>query len=182
MSTELTALPSSFAAGTTITYRKSFSDYPAGSGWTLTLYLRGASAADIEAEADGDDFVVTIEPTDTGKGFAAGLYRWSERVSTEAGEVHEVGAGRVNILPDLGQAGAGTNQEWLERAVAALRAHIEGRIAAGMESYQIGGRVVSKIPLLEARKLLAKLETDLVRLQYPGTVGQNILLRFGPLE
>ena len=60
MAQELSALPESFAAGTTVNYRKRFSDYPASAGWTLKLHLAGASVMAKTAAADGDDFVVTI--------------------------------------------------------------------------------------------------------------------------
>ena len=60
MAQELSALPESFAAGTTVKYRKRFSDYPARAGWTLKLHLASASVLAKTAAADGDDFVVTI--------------------------------------------------------------------------------------------------------------------------
>ena len=37
MAQELSALPESFAAGTTVKYRKRFNDYPASAGWTRRL-------------------------------------------------------------------------------------------------------------------------------------------------
>jgi hypothetical protein len=180
MTQELTALPTSFAAGTTIVYRKSFSDYPASDGWTLTLYLAGASVAEAEAEVDGDDFVVTIAATDTGGDFSPGLYQWAERVS-KSGEMVQVASGVVDILPDLTQAREASEQHWIERTIVALRAHVEGRAEAGMESYQIAGRAVSKIPLREAIRLLTELEARLERMKNPGAISRTVYVEFPPL-
>ena len=178
MTQELTSLPESFAAGTTVRYRKRFSDYPAGDGWTLRLHLAGASVLAKTAAADGDDFVVTLAAEDTGGAFAAGLYKWVERVSNAAGEVYEVAAGIVTILPNLAEATEGSEQEWLERAIAALKSHIEGRLPTAMESYQIAGRAVSKMPVKEAVDLLTSLESRLARLKNPNFVTRPVLVSF----
>jgi len=180
MAQELSAIPESFAAGTTVKYRKRFSDYPASAGWTLKLHLAGASVLAKTAAADGDDFVVTIAADDTASAFAPGLYKWVERVSKD-GEVYEVASGTVTVLPNLAEATEGSEQEWVERAIAALKAHIEGRLPAGMESYQIAGRAVSKMPVKEAVSLLATFESRLARLKNPDFVTRPVLVSFtGP--
>lgn len=181
MASELSALPESFAAGTTVRYRKRFSDYPAGGGWALKLHLAGASVLSKTAVPDGDDFVLTLAAADTDAEVAPGLYKWVERVSNPDGEVYEVASGVVTILPNLATAWAGKEQEWLERAIAALKAHIEGRLPAGMESYQIAGRVVSKMPVKEAVDLLTSLEARLARRGNPDLVARPVLVSFtGP--
>jgi hypothetical protein len=181
MAQELSTLPESFAAGTTVRYRKSLSDYPASAGWTLRLHLAGASVLAKAAVADGDEFVVTIAAADTGPAFGAGLYKWVERVSNAGGEVYEVASGIVTVLSNLAEATEGSEQEWLERAVAALKAHIEGRLPAGMESYQVAGRVVSKMPTKEAVDLLTSFESRLARLANPDFVTRSVLVSFtGP--
>ena len=177
MAQELSALPESFAAGTTVKYRRRLSDHPAGAGWTLKLHLAGASVLTKTAVAEGDDFLATIETNDTDGDFAAGLYKWVERVSKD-GEVYEVAAGTVTVLPNLAEATEGSEQEWVERAIAMLRAHIEGRLPAGMESYQIAGRVVAKMPIKEAVALLATFESRLARLRSPDFVTRPVLVSF----
>jgi len=132
MAQELTNLPDQFAAGTTVSYRRRLTDYPASAGWTLRFHLAGASVLAKTAVADDDDFLVTIEATDTEGDFAAGLYKWVERVSNVGGEVYEVGRGAVTILPNLAEATEGSEQEWIDRAIVMLRAHIEGRLPAVM--------------------------------------------------
>ncbi len=123
---------------------------------------------------------MTIPANATGGSFQPGLYKWVERVTNAAGEVYEVASGTVTVTPDLAEATEGSEQEWLERAVAALKAHIEGRLPAGMESYQIAGRAVSKIPLKEAVGLLGTLEARLARLRNPGTLTRPVLVSFTP--
>ena len=62
-----------------------------------------------------------------------------------------------------------------------LRAHIEGRLPAGMESYQIAGRVVAKMPIKEAVSLLSNLESRLSGLQNTGSFTRPVLVSFtGP--
>lgn len=179
MSNELKALPDSIAAGTTVSYRKSFADYPASAGWGLTLYLAGASVTAIAAAVDGDDFVVTLAAGDLTGDFDAGHYKWAERVDL-SGAVHEVASGVVSILPDLSQATDGSAQEWMERAIVALKAHIEGRLPAGLESYQIVGRLVSKIPIEEAVRLLASFESKLAAAEDPTSISRTVLIDFTP--
>jgi len=175
---DLTALPESFSAGTTVTYSKTFADYPA-SEWTLTLYLAGAKVLAIEAVADEDTLDVTIpaSATELSAGFAAGVYRWEERV-TKDDEVYVVATGSVTIKDNLAEATDGSLQSYLERAVVALRAHVEGRLTAGMQSYSIAGRAVSKIPVSEAVDLLGKFEARLARLRHPDRISRPGVISF----
>ncbi len=181
MAQELANIPDQFAAGTTVCYRRRLVDYPASAGWTLRLHLAGASVLAKSAAADGDDYVVSIAAADTAGGFVPGFYKWVERVSGVGGEVYEVAKGSVTVLPNLAEATEGSEQEWIERAVTALRAHIEGRLPAGMESYQIAGRVVAKMPVKEAVGLLATFESRLASLKNPGSFTRPVLVSFtGP--
>jgi len=178
MSNELLALPDSFAAATTVSYRKAFADYPASGGWTLTTYFAGASVFKADAVADVDDFVVTITPALTSGGkVTPGHYTWVERVS-KSGEAYDVASGVVTILPDLAAATEGSEQSWLESSVTALKAHIAGRLPTGMESYQIGGRMVAKIPVKEAIELLSDLEARLDSLSNPTAVSRIVRVEF----
>jgi hypothetical protein len=180
MAEELSALPESFPAGTTVTYRRRFSDYPASEGWTLTLHLAGKNVRSIVAVADGDDFLVTIAASMTAPGFAAGFYRWAERVVNIAGEVKEVSSGVVTILANLAAATPGSLQEWLEQNIAILRDHIQNRLAAGLESYVVAGRQIGKISIREANVILASYESQLARLANPDVVTRQVLVRFTP--
>lgn len=174
MSSTLSALPDSFSAGTTVAFTKSYTDYPADDGWALTLYLAGARVYDVEAVADGSAYAVTIPATAP---LVAGLYKWSERVE-KAGEVYEVAYGTVTVTDNLAEATDGSSQEWLERTVPILRAHVEGRLRAGLESYSIAGRAVSKMPVADAVALLTQLEGRLRRLKNPGVISRLGVVSF----
>ena len=159
-------LPSSFAAGTTVKLRRLLAAYPASAGWTLTLYLRGAGTLDAEAVADGDAYVVTLSPTDTAA-LAPGTYRWTERVALDD-DVYTADQGIVEITLDMAAAEAGTAQSHAERTLALIEATIEGRIPSGMESYQIGGRAVTKIPLAELARLRGIYAARVWQQKHPG--------------
>jgi hypothetical protein len=180
MATELYKLPDQFSAGESITYRRQAYGFPANAGWTLTLHLTGASELRAVATADGPMHVIDLEPVDT-VGLIPGIYRWAERVANAAGEVHEIGSGFVKIVADAAAAIGGNQQLWLERAIAALQAHIEGRLPDGMLSYQIAGRVVSKMTITEALSVLSVLEGRLARVINPRRVTRPILVSFPPL-
>jgi len=176
MSPTLYNLPEAFAAGETVIYRRQVADYPA-SAWTLTLYLAGAKTLSVAAAADGDDHIVTLAAAETAA-LTAGVYRFAERAADGAGLVYEVARGVVRVTADLAQATEGSEQEWTERAIAILRAHIEGRLPAGLESYQIANRVVSKMPIKEAVGLVHDLEARLARLGNPTKVSRPVLVSF----
>jgi len=179
MSTQdLTALPASFAAGTTVSYSKTFADYPA-SIWSMTLYLAGKKILEVAAVADGDAFDLTIAASLTERDFDPGVYKWEERV-TNGSEVYRVAYGRVKIEPNLEQATEGSEQDWLEPAIAALTLHIAGRLPRGMESYSIAGRAVSRIPIKEAMSLRASLKSELARSLAPGKITRPVLVTFTP--
>lgn len=176
MSLILYTLPETFAAGETIAYRRQLADYPATS-WTLTLYIAGAKTLASVAAADGDVHVVTLGAGATAA-LTAGVYRWAERVDDGAGLIYQVASGVVRVTGDLAQATEGSEQEWVERAIAMLRAHIEGRLPAGLESYQIANRVVSKMPIREAVGLVNDLEARLARLGNPDQISRSVLVQF----
>ena len=146
---ELTALPASFAAGTTVVYRRCSSDYPASDGWTLALHLRGVSALDVTATADGDDYVLTLKASATAA-LTPGDYRWDELVTLgedDDREVHSLGFGTVTVTRDLAAAAAGDAQARDEAELAAIRALLDGRLPADVEAYQIDGVALTRVPI-----------------------------------
>lgn len=175
---ELDCMPESFEAGTTQTYRRNFADYPADAGWTLKLHLAGASVRTITAVADGTDFVMTIAAGDTAGAFAAGVYKWGERVSNVAGEVYQIAAGVVTVEPNLAEASEGSEQLSLERQIHLLEVYIERRLATGMDTFQIAGRAVSYSSVKEAKILLASAKAELAHLANPESVTRLGLFSF----
>lgn len=175
MSDILEQMPPHFAAGTTVKLRRSHADYPA-SDWDLTLHLRGASILDVDATPDGDDFLVTIPAADS-DGLTPGTYRWAERVS-DGTEVYTAATGVVEITLDMATATAGAAQSHAERTLALIEAALEGRIPEGMESYQVAGRAVTKIPIAELAKLRGIYAAKVWREKNPGKMLPPVQLVF----
>ena len=161
----LTEMPARFSAGTTVVYEKSFADHPATDGWALSVNLAGKSTLGVLPTPSGDGFIVTLTTSETAS-LPAGIYRWVERV-TKAGVIIEVGCGTTQIDPDVAAASGDSLQSWAEKTLAILEAAIAGRLPAGLESYQIHGRAVSKMQMPDLLSLRAKLAAE-VEAQRPG--------------
>jgi len=143
---ELTALPPTFAAGTTVRYRRSHADYPASAGWALTLWLNGAtSIAHVDAGTDGDVFTLELTATATAA-LAPGSYHWAELV-TKDGKTYDPAKGKVAVTVNFATATAGGALSWARRELAIIQKIKEGRIDADVEAYQIGERTWTNIPM-----------------------------------
>lgn len=58
--------PNKIAAGDTLTWQRSFSDYPASAGWQLTYELRGGGQAiEFSSTASGDSHLISVSAADT---------------------------------------------------------------------------------------------------------------------
>jgi len=159
----LTKIPASFTAGTTVKFRRTYADYPADQGWTLTGYLRGAAIRDYVAVAAGASFDFTFAATGAGPpagtdSLTPGNYVWEERVS-KAGEVYTPpgGTATVQVIQNTATAAAGDLQSKDEKDLVVVEAAISGRLTADLESYEIAGRAVKKIPIKELYKIKAHL-------------------------
>lgn len=171
----LSAMPAQFVAGTTVSYTRSSSEYPATDGWSLSVYLAGPAALAKAATASGADYAVTLTATDTA--LAPGLYTWSEQV-TKAGVVQEIGSGTVSVLANPALAVGASQQAWEEKTLAVVEAALSGQLTTGMASYQIAGRAVSKIPIADLRALRADLRAALARRRRGGSAMQTFGVRF----
>jgi len=179
-------IPSTFSAGETVKFRRFVPDYLPSDGWKYSVYLNGALATlTKDGVADGDAYLVTILPTDS---LPTGDYRFLERVSkfdtdgTTLLEAHNVGDGVVFVALDLATASAGACISHTERMVALLEAALEEKIPADLQSYSIGGRIVSKIPLPEVKKLLGEYRVKLWQMRNPGRLAPSVEVVFSPLE
>ena len=143
----LTALPPTFAAGTTVRYRRYYADYPASAGWALKLHLNGEkSVAHIDAVADGDDFILTLSATATAA-LEPGDYRWVEWVTKSGGDTFDPARGEVAVTLNFATAVAGAAMSWARRELAIIQKIKEGRIDADVEAYAIDGRSWQRIPM-----------------------------------
>jgi hypothetical protein len=169
------SVPSKFAAGSTVKFARILDDFPASQGWAYTIYFNGAlnvfSKAGV-AQADGS-FLVTITPADTSS-IAPGIYRFAERVvNAGTGEAYDLDGENltVTIEANLATAPAGAFLTWAEKTIVAIEALLSGRVTADLESYQIAGRQITKIPFEQLQKIRGRLLAQIARAQYPGTLG-----------
>lgn len=180
MADTLTEMPDSFAAGTTVTYRRTVAAYPAGGVWNLTVYLSGVSTLAKVAGQDGEEYVVTLTAAETAT-LGAGKYQWVERV-VKSPEVFEVASGTVVVEPNIATAAAGSMQTWEEKTLVVVEAALTGKLTADMESYSIHGRTVNKIPTRELMQIRAELKRAVNAQRNPGKLGPTVLAQFVPNE
>jgi hypothetical protein len=140
--------PTQFAAGDTVKWTKSLSDYPASGGWVLSYAFVNADGTFSESTstADGDSHAVVITAADSAD-FDAGTYNWQSYV-TLSGERFKVGAGTCVVLPNFA-AGAVDGRSHVKRVLDAIQSVIQGRATEDADSLSLAGRSISKIPLTE---------------------------------
>lgn len=120
-----TTEPASARAGDTWRWSRSLSDYPAPT-WSLTYTLfNAAGKVTIAASADDTDHLVDVAPAITAA-YTAGRYDWVAHVS-DGTDRHQVGAGSINVLPDLSTVSNYDGRTHARKVLDSLNAVIEGR-------------------------------------------------------
>ncbi len=131
--------PLSLIKGETLLFTKSFPDYPATDGWTLSYAFRGASKQDVNATASGADFSISAD-TST---WVAGDY-WYEGKVTKAGVIHVVSQGTFKLNPGLSTISTDTYDGRTDAKIIydALIAAYKTFTASGgqVQEYEIAGR------------------------------------------
>jgi hypothetical protein len=171
-------VPKKFGAGETVRFLRTFDPYMPPD-WTYKLNLNGALSTlhNKQAQAEGTSFIVTLTATDTAA-LAPGLYRYDERVSNAGGEVYRVGEGVLEVMLDLSSAAAGATQSHAERMLALIEAQIEGRLPDDLQSYQIAGRAIVKIPIADLLQMRGKYAAMVQRKKHPERIGEPVELVF----
>lgn len=137
-------IPNIILAGDTLAWTESVPLYPAGLGYTLHYaLLKTGTRIVIDATASGDEHAISVSAATTAT-YTAGTYDWTAYVTTVAGERYTVGAGRVEIKPNLAaQASGYDNRSQSRKILEALKAAYETHISAGsghVAEYDIAGR------------------------------------------
>jgi hypothetical protein len=174
--------PAEIRAGLTFKFRDLCTAYPADGGWVLKVAIRGPSVINLTSTADGATHVLAADAATTA-GWLGGTYAWAARYE-DGSEVVDAGAGTLIVLPDLGavsQAMVATSHA--ERTLALIEAAIEGRIPKDQESYKIGNRELTRIPMAELVKLRSHYRAEVARERrvrggFGGLMGQNVRVRF----
>lgn len=177
-------VPERFTAGDTVRFTRAFDGYSSADGWTYAIYIAGAqtlSAAGVANAEGGWD--VTI-PAGTAAGQSgsldAGGYQYIERVSkVSPAETYTLGSGLITVDLNLATAAAGDAQSHEEKTLSVLEAALSGRLTKDIQSYQIAGRAVNKIPISELRKLYKDYRIAVARQRSGGAPSRTIKVQFG---
>lgn len=175
-------VPTSFSAGTTVKFHRSFDDYLASDGWAYTFYANGATAIfnqTATVNPDGQSFDIVIPASKTA--VPAGRYQCAERlVNSNTQEVVDPSGDmlQLNIEANVSTASAGTFISHIERMLTIIEAALEGRLTADLVSYQIAGRAVVKIAPKELLWFRGFYKSKLFQLKNPGRFGSPVVIAF----
>jgi hypothetical protein len=167
-----------FTAGETVKFRRALDDFQPPD-WAYKIYFNGASnifnkAGTIDST---NAFLITLTPTDLA--VAAGIYRYIERVNNSGtGEVYTVGEGVVQIELDLATASAGATLTFWEKTLSVVEAALSGRLTSDIQSYQIAGRAVNKIPIKELLQIRGIARANVWKAGNPGRISEPVLVDF----
>jgi len=166
-------IPATFRAGDTVSWRDdattdSLGNAVGSSSWTLTTYLRSATAGaglTVVATAYGTGWQSTISAASSA-GLAAGEWTWGAR-ATNGAQAITIGSGSLTILAALNYAGApgaldGRSQarQDLDAVQSAIRALISG---GSVRRYMIGGRQLEKYSLAELIERESRLKAEVAK-------------------
>ncbi|HEX8313009.1 MAG TPA: hypothetical protein VF614_16915 [Chthoniobacteraceae bacterium] len=145
--------PAQITAGETITWSRALSEYPAPE-WTLKYALQasGKDLITVVSAASGEAHLVTIS-AGTSLGYAAGSYIAVAYVENAAGSRYVVDRRVITILPS---PLSGTDSSHAVRTLALIEAALEGRVPNGLESTDIDGQSLSRIPIADLHRLRDK--------------------------
>lgn len=173
-----TTEPNTLRAGTTWRWRLALDDFPSDV-WTLTYHFRSASAYfDVVAVPDGTAHLVTVSAAVTTT-YAPGGYDWY-LLADNGSDRHEIGQGRVEVLPDVTTGAALDGRVWARKALEAVEAVLLNRATKDqldLLTVAAGDRSVTRDRnrLLELR---AKLLIEVQRTEGTGGRPQRILASF----
>lgn len=171
----LASAPAQFYAGDTVRWAQASPEASPADGWTLTVALSGPSALEATATVEGGQFIVTLAAAQTA-GLTAGTHTWAARV-TRGVEAYTIASGVVVVLAAPATLGA-DGALMAERHLAAIEAVLSNRITADVESYQIAGRQLVKIPVDQLLKMRAMFAAEVRRARTGGRIGTPMLVQF----
>lgn len=159
--------PTRLTAGDTWEWTKSLADYLPADGWALSYVVTGPSTIRFNASESGTGYVVTVAAATT-KTLPAGSYRWASYV-TSGSTRKQVGEGLLEVVANFETiAVGGSTASFAVRNLTVVEAAIEGRLPTSLEEYQIAGKVVKHMPIMELMNLRARLRQEVAREQHGG--------------
>lgn len=162
--------PSALRAGTTWNWKRDEdARWPIAGGWTYTYYLTGKTSLSFAASNNTSDFTVTVAAATTAT-VDAGNYAWELRV-TDGTSIYPVDTGEFDVVADAAVTAASDQRTFAEKNLALVETEIQARITgdgSAHDSYTIGSRQLSKIPLADLRTMRAVFAAEVQRQRFGG--------------
>jgi len=152
-----TSEPATLNAGDTWAWTKSLPDYPAP-GYILkyALQLQGQPVITLTATASGTAHAIAVAAAVTAN-YAPGAWRWTAYAEGAGNTRYTIARGTLSILPSaLAPLGASHAVQMLSLIEAAL----VGRIPAGLETTNIDGQELIRIPIASLHLLRSKYQSE----------------------
>lgn len=150
-------------------------DYPAAS-WDVTYYLVGPTPTEITAVESSETHQIRFLATKSAK-LKPGIYRLVGRV-TDGTTVDKFYDEQLVVIENPSKAKARTDSD--ERVLEVIVAAIEGRLTADIESYQVRGTAVSKIPIEQLVRLRGIYAARVSAKHRGSRLGRGVQTAFGP--
>lgn len=153
--------PTEIRAGDSIAWTRSLQDFPASAGWVLKYAFRGPAKVDFEADADGDDHLVSLTSELTA--IAAGEYTVQGYVVKDL-DRKTVFSGRVQVLPDLAAAGADFDpRSFAAKTLAAIEAVLAGTASRSQKKQKFEDTELEYFTFRELMEARSKLRREVKR-------------------
>lgn len=151
--------PSVIVVGDSVAWTKSFPDYPATAGWTLSYSFQIPGSIEdpitFNAVSAGANYSISQTPTETAL-WVPGNYTWTSFVDNGI-DRHTVGTGSISLVPNPSEPFGATHAS---RTLHLIELAIEGRIPAQLEQTTIAGQSILRIPLSQLMDLRLKYQAE----------------------
>jgi len=162
--------PESFTAGETVSWTKFLAGYDSAT-YALKYALQAAGKSLITISAgtgESDGFAVNVAG-DVTAAYSPGCYIWTAYVEGPSGPLPRtvIARGAISILPSPLIALGTTHAS---RMLAAIELALEGRIPNGLETTDIDGQRLDRIPVVDLARLRDKYAAK-VKLEQQSLIG-----------
>lgn len=163
-----TTEPTTFAAGETVQWTASSSDYPSTDDWSLIYSIRGVTTfPDVVATPVSDGSYSILIPASSTEQLLSGTYRWASHAYKAGPPVlrYAVDSGVIIVTPNL--VTTDTLESHAAKTLRLIEAALEGRVPGDMQQYQIAGRQITKIPIRELYGLRSLYRAEVWKERHP---------------
>ena len=174
MSTIPTTEPTEIIAGDFLTWKKSYTDYPATTH-TLSYKLVGSSVVlTITASASGDDHLVEVESAVTAL-YTAGTYQMTSYVTeTSTSRRTTLTSSTIDVVADPGAETATDKRTWAALALAAIKVILQDPAKIAQKKVEIEGKMIEWRSFDELRGMYSFYAAEVAREQAQENLGNGI--------